>query len=203
MDIAQIIMAAVEWGIVPLVLAGILIYTLFFIPEEGASPLVKTSATAGKWAGLIILILYIVSRKERGLYIMFQVPHYQFEPGPTALSALAGFAAAWFFDLIRSTRAIGLFVMALVAATSMTLYSYLFIGDGRNSLVFIALGFVLGVLLHEILFPEGMPDSWRRALKREKVEKPKPPAHPSLGDYPRDTGRPGEPDQEQIPARRV
>jgi hypothetical protein len=203
MDIAQIVLAAVEWGVVPLVLAGILIYTLFFIPEEDAPSLVKTSATAGKWAGLVILVLYIVSRRERGLYILFQVPHYRFEPGATAFSALAGFATSWFFDLIRSTRAIGLFVMALVAATSITLYAYLFIGDGRNSLVFISLGFVLGVLLHEILFPEGTPDAWSRMLRRRRERKPNPPVGSPPGDYPRDIGRPGESDHEQAPTRRA
>jgi hypothetical protein len=148
-------------------LAGILVYTLFFIPEERAHPRVKTAAQAGKWAGLIILVIYVISLRNRTVALSFRPTNYQFALAPTVFAALGGFAVSWIFDVLRSTRFLGFLVLALVSATSITLYSYLFIRTDRNDLVFALLGFVLGVLLFEIFFPEGIPPSWARKLRGE------------------------------------
>ena len=64
---ASYIMAVIEWGIVPLILAGLLLFTLFGIPDDMADPNIKVSARSGKWAGLIVLVLFIISQKNREL----------------------------------------------------------------------------------------------------------------------------------------
>ena len=147
-------MAVIEWGIVPLILAGLLLFTLFGIPDDMADPNIKVSARSGKWAGLIVLVLFIISQKNRELTFSFKIPAYGFAIWPTLLSTAAGFALSRFFDLIKRTRVLGIFILALVATTSITFYSYIFITNVRSTVVFIALGITFGVLFHEVLFPE-------------------------------------------------
>ncbi len=171
MTLGEYVMAVIEWAVVPLVLAAILIYSLFFIPEERAHPRVKTSAQAGKWAGLVVFVIYVISLRNRAAAFSFEPPNYQFVLWPTVFAGFAGFAASGLFDLIRSTRFIGFLVLALVSAASISIYSYLFVRAARNDLVFILLGFVLGALLFEILFPDGLPGSWVRTLRGERRER--------------------------------
>lgn len=175
MTIGAYIMAVIEWAVVPLVLAGILLYTIIFIPDDQAIPRVKTSAQAGKWAGLIVFVIYVISRRSQTMAFSLQPADYDFVFWPTAAAVAAGFAVSAVFDLIRSTRFLGLLVLALVSATSISLYSYLFIRLVRNSLVFVLLGFVLGVLLYEVFFPDGMPEAWGRALRGKRA-----PVEPAL-----------------------
>lgn len=147
------IMAAIEWCIVPLILPAIFLFALFGIPGNAADSQVKASARAGKWAGLILLVIFIVSQKNRPLAFSFKIPSYDFLLVPLLLSGLAGFFFSWIFDVIKRTRVIGFFVLALIAATTITFYSYLFISSIRSMIVFVALGIMLGVLMHEVFFP--------------------------------------------------
>ncbi len=182
MNIGEIILSAIEWAVVPLVLAGILIYGLFGIPEESAPSRVRTAAQAGKWAGLIIFVIYVISLRSRTLTFSFRAPNYDFMFWPTALAALAGLMVSGVFDFLRSTRFIGFLVLTIVSATAISLYSYLFIRTVRNDLVFMLLGLVLGILLYEIIFPEGLPDSWARALSgfRASAERERIHSEPAI-----------------------
>ena len=150
------IMTAIEWCIVPVILAIILFFSLFIFPDQKADYKVKISARAGKWAGLIVLVLFIVSQKNRELSISFKIPEYDFAIFPTLISSIIGFVSAWGLDQIKHSRVVGIFVLALVGSTSITLYSYIFISNVRSLVVFFALGVMFGVLLHEIIFPESM-----------------------------------------------
>ena len=151
---ASYIIAVIEWGSVPLILLGLLLFTLFGIPDDKAGPEIRVSTRSGKWAGLIVLVLFIISQKNRELTFSFKIPAYGFAIWPTILSTAVGFVLSRFFDFIKRTRVIGIFVLLLVATTSITFYGYIFITNIRSTVVFVALGIAFGVLLHEVLFPE-------------------------------------------------
>ena len=149
----QYLMAAIEWGVVPLILFSLLMFGLFRVSGPKPDPAVKASATAGAWAGLVVFVLFIVSQKNNGLAFSFQLPAYGFRFWPTILSAATGFGGSWLLDAIRRYRVVGAFVLVLVASTSIALFSYVFVSDVRPHLVFLALGGALGVLLHQMLYP--------------------------------------------------
>ena len=146
-------MAGVEWAIVPLILLVLFVFSLFGVPGPKPDPIAKASASAGAWAGLIVLVLFVISQKDRGLAFSFELPSYGFAFWPTFLATVGGFGFSRFLDLVRRTRVVGVFVLVLVASTSIALFSYVFIRDVRQQLVFVALGWALGVLLHEMFFP--------------------------------------------------
>jgi len=170
MNLGEFLIPLVMWAVAPIILAGILIYMVFFVPEDNVQPRVKTSAQAGKWAGIIIFVMYVISQWNRTVSFSFQPPFYQFVFWPTVISTITGFIMIWIFDILRSTRVIGLIIMALVSATSITLYSYLFIRTYQNDLLFVLLGFMLGVFTYEVFFPEGFPTFWIHAFRKKEAK---------------------------------
>lgn len=141
------------WAIVPLILFLILCYSLFRIPDKMAEPKVRTSARAGKFAGLIVLILFIISQQNRQLNLSFRIPSYEFDFWPTLIGALAGFIVYGVFSFVKPARAIGVFVLAIVGSTSIALYSYFFITGLSKTVMYGTLGVMLGVLFYEALVP--------------------------------------------------
>ncbi|NIM98817.1 MAG: hypothetical protein GTO24_12285, partial [candidate division Zixibacteria bacterium] len=110
-------------------------------------------ARAGKFAGLIVLILVIISQNKRELNFSFKIPSYDFDFWPTLIGASAGFIVYGVFSFVKPTRAIGIFVLAIVGSTSIALYSYFFISGFSNTVMFGTLGILLGVLFYEVVLP--------------------------------------------------
>lgn len=167
----SIIMGAIEWLIVPLILVLIFIYAFFIIPNEINDKLIKNSTIAGRYAGLIVLVMFIVSQKNKRMVFQFYIPEYNFAFWTTFLSVCTGFVFSWFFDYIKGSRVLGIFVLALVAITSITFYSYLFINDVRSTIIFTALGIGFGVLVHRVFFPEDFIGIFKKAEQEDFKDK--------------------------------
>jgi len=141
------------WAIVPLILFLILCFSLFRIPDEMAETKVKTSARAGKFAGLIVLILFILSQKKGEFSFSFKIPSYDFDFWPTLIGASAGFIIYGIFSFVKPARAMGIFVLAIVGSSSIALYSYFFITGLSRTVMYGTLGILLGVLFYEAVLP--------------------------------------------------
>ena len=153
-DVSTEIMVAIEWGIVPLILIGILARFLFYTPGENASDKIKNSSSSGKFAGLLIFALFVLSQKNRELLFSFNMPVYDFNILVVLLSILAGFIFSWFFNLIKKQIFIGLYTLVSVASTATAIYCYLFIQNLRSYLVFVTMGIMLGILIYAIFLPK-------------------------------------------------
>ncbi len=151
-DLGRIIDIAI-WAVVPLILFLILFFSLFGLPGKMAEPRVKASARAGKFAGLIVLILFIISQKTRQFNFTFQIPSYDFDVWPTLIGALAGFIVYGIFSFVKPARSMGIFVLAIVGSASIALYSYFFITGFSKTVMYGTLGVLLGVLFYEVVLP--------------------------------------------------
>ncbi|HNV69636.1 MAG TPA: hypothetical protein PKO06_08070, partial [Candidatus Ozemobacteraceae bacterium] len=140
-------MTVIEWWVVPIILCLFLVYVLFLLPPDEAPALVKASSRSGKWAGLVILALFVVSRKESNDTFSFTIPTYPFDYLTTVIATLIGGGFYHAVTQLGTTRALGFFSFLLSAAVSMTLYSYFYIAAFRSSIVFCTLGVTLGILL--------------------------------------------------------
>lgn len=154
-DVNPEIILAIEWGIVPLILIGILAYFLMYTPEKSTSNKIKNSSSAGKLAGLIILALVILSQKNRALSFSFDMPVYDFNILIVLIAVAVGFLFAWFFNLIKKKVYVGLYTLVSVASVGTTIFCYLFIQNLRSYLVFVTMGMMIGILIHAIFFPVG------------------------------------------------
>ncbi len=160
-EFAKYIMAAIEWAVAPLIIFGILLYSLLILPQmpRGIQRFkIRRAAHAGSWAGLIPLAIFIISQKK--VELVFQFPTYSVKVLPLLLATIAGLCFKWALDLVKNSRGLGIFSLLLVATSSITLYSYFFLTPLRSTLVFIALGVLFGILLHRAaapLFPGAIP----------------------------------------------
>jgi hypothetical protein len=143
----------VRWVIVPCVMLALFIFALRIAARAG-DPELRRSAWAGIWAGLVILVLYIVSQSSR-----MRSPDLDFStlPGLQTLPLLIGLAAGFvFLGVVRflvPTRVVGLVTLLLSATSSCALFSYVFIDSLRLSVLYASLGAALGILLHIVVFP--------------------------------------------------
>jgi hypothetical protein len=166
-DVSTEIMVAIEWGIVPLILIGILARFLMYTPGEKASDKIKKSSAAGKFAGLIIFALFVLSQKSRALLFSFNMPVYDFNILVILVSIATGFIFSWIFDLIKKRLFIGLYTLLAVASTTTAIYCYLFIQNLRSYLVFVTMGIMLGALIYAIFLPKETISGNETASQRE------------------------------------
>ena len=148
-DLSKYVMPAIEWGLVPLILMGIFLFAVSLTPTDRAF---KSSTTAGKFAGFILFVLFVVSQKGHSLTVSFTLPTYGIEFVPLLSSIVVFFWFAWLLDVILRTLLTGIVALVLVASSLVTLYAYLFLASYRSMIVFIALGGTLGLLLEELFF---------------------------------------------------
>lgn len=153
-DISPEIMMIIEWGIVPLILIGILAHFLVNIPAKDASDAIKRSSNSGKFAGFIIFALFVLSQRNRELLFSFNIPVYEFDFLLTGGSILAGCLFSWIFKSIKTKKIIGLYTLFMVVLTTVTLYGYLFIQNLRSYIIFITMGAILGILIFAIFYPK-------------------------------------------------
>jgi hypothetical protein len=67
-----------------------------------------------------------------------------------------GFLFLWGVRFLLLTRMIGIVCLILSALSTSGLYSYVFIDALRNNILFLALGFAFGALLHIVFFPSSV-----------------------------------------------
>lgn len=157
----------VVWAIVPLILSLVLCFSLFCLPGKAAEPKVRASARAGKFAGLIVLILFIISQENRQFAFSFKIPSYGFDFWPTLIGASAGFFVYGVFSFVKPARSIGIFVLAIVGSTSIALYSYFFISGLSTTIMFGTLGILIGVLFFEAVLPVLLPEGTKESEEDE------------------------------------
>ena len=155
-DVNPEIILAIEWGIVPLILIGILAYFLTYTPEKSPSNKIKNSSSAGKLAGLIIFALILLSQKHRALLFSFDMPAYDFNILIVLIAVAVGFIFSWFFNLIKTKVYIGLYTLVSVTTVSTAIFCYLFIQNLRSNIVFVTMGMMIGILIYAIFFPGGI-----------------------------------------------
>lgn len=149
-DFSRYIMAAIEWGFVPIILGIIFVYGVKLSPSDKSY---KSSTRAGKLSGLILFVIFVISQKNRTLTWSFSKPTYGLEILPLVFGVIGGFIFSRAISILLKTRLVGIVSMFLLAGSLITIYTYIFIATYRSTLVFMALGIALGSSL-DILFFE-------------------------------------------------
>ena len=96
--IGPTLLRAIEWFLVPIVLAVLWIYAFFFLPGKARANEAKTAARYASLAGLIIFVLFIISRKGKSDILTLEIPTYTFNWWLTGLGALVGFFFSWIIE---------------------------------------------------------------------------------------------------------
>ncbi len=164
MGAQEIISVVVTWGIVPGILLAVLFFSVIIIRSTSQDER-GTSAKAGFWAGILLMIVFVISR-----WHMIKSPTFSLNPLPSlnlesaGIGFIIGFLFLWIVRFLLPTRMVGLISLILSAAGTTGLYAYVFIENLRRTILFLALGIAFGALLHIVLFPnsiraESPPDS--------------------------------------------
>jgi hypothetical protein len=121
----------------------------------------KVSAKAGLWAGLLLFVVYVISKLP-----MLREPTFnfrslpQFDSWPAVVGFAVGFFVLWGVRFSVKTPLVGLVTLVLSAASASALYSYVFLESLRASMLFWALGLAFGTLLHMVFFPKSIGQVW-------------------------------------------
>jgi hypothetical protein len=150
-SLANAVWLVVHWFVVPLIILLVFLYTLSLLrsTREGEQ---RTSARAGFWAGLVLLLIFIVARLDDVSTKTF-TNTYKVTPSIVGMVIATGVGFT-FFRIVRAflpTRLIGLMICFLTAFTSIALYSYFFISSAKTLVLTTVLGMTLGSLLHIVL----------------------------------------------------
>ena len=149
----EIISLIVLWGVVPAIFVALLIFGMIIVRRTSYDER-RTSAKAGFWAGFVLFIGYVISQSHT-LKMPASIFHYlpELDLLPTAIGLMIGFLFLWGVRFLLLTRMVGLVSLILSALSASGLYSYIFIDTLRSKILFLALGFAFGALLHIVLFP--------------------------------------------------
>jgi hypothetical protein len=156
MGVREITSVVVNWGIVP----GILLAALFFsilIVRRTSQDERGTSAKAGFWAGILLMIVFVISRWHTvgsPTISSRSLPSLNLES--TGLGLMIGFLFLWIVRFLLPTRMVGLISLILSAASTSGLYTYVFVESLRGTILFLALGIAFGALLHIVLLPNSI-----------------------------------------------
>jgi len=152
----EIISLIVLWGVIPAIFIALLIFGLIIVRRTSYDER-KTSARAGFWAGLVLFIGYVISQSHT-LKMPASIFSYlpEIDLLPAAVGFVVGFLFLWGVGFLLLTRMVGLVSLILSALSTSGLYSYIFIDTLRDEILFAALGFVFGALLHIVFFPSSI-----------------------------------------------
>jgi hypothetical protein len=165
-NVKEEVLMAIEWGIIPIILLGMLLKVFLFNPEDKSGPKIKKSYVSGKYAGLVIFALFILSQKENELIFSFKMPTYEFDLFLVLFATAVGTAASLIFDLIKKHTIIGLYTLISVSTLSTGIYCYLFIQHLRHYLIFVTMGMVLGIFIFRIFYPLAVPSKENKEIIR-------------------------------------
>jgi uncharacterized metal-binding protein len=152
----EIISLIVLWGVVPAILVALLIFGMIIVRRTSYDER-RTSARAGFWAGLVLFIGYVISQSHT---LKMPASIFRYLPGldlfPAGIGFVIGFLFLWGVRFLLLTRMVGLVSLILSYVSTSSLYSYIFIDAFRNKILFLALGFAFGALLHMVFFPSSI-----------------------------------------------
>ncbi len=155
------ISVTVHWAIVPGIMLALFLFGRTILARNTSDADLKTSASAGFWAGLVLLVIFVVSQLHKIRTPTFDVTELPgLDPAPTGVGFVLGFAFLWAARYMAPTRLVGLIVLLLTATSSISLYAYIFIESLRSMVLFLALGTALGALLHMVFFPGSVRQIW-------------------------------------------
>jgi hypothetical protein len=152
----EIISLIVLWGVVPSIFVALLIFGMIIVRRTSYDER-KTSARAGFWAGLVLFIGYVISQSHT-LKMPASIFRYlpELDLLPAAIGFMIGFLFLWGVRFLLLTRMVGLVSLILSAVSTSGFYSYVFMDTLRDKVVFAALGFAFGALLHIVFFPSSV-----------------------------------------------
>ncbi len=168
MGAQEIISVVVTWGIVPGILLAVLFFSVIIIRSTSQDER-GTSARAGFWAGILLMIVFVISQwhnVKTPSFSLKSLPSLNLESAGIGL--MIGFLFLWIVRFLLPTRMVGLISLVLSAASTTGLYVYVFVESLRSTILFLALGIAFGALIHIVLFPnsiraESPPDSQERS----------------------------------------
>ena len=164
-DVARYVMAPIEWVLVPLILVILFLSGITLRPKD---PSLKTSTIAGKLAGFVLFVLFVVSQKGHPMGISFTLPDYGVEWLPLLSSIVLLFLFARVLEKLLRTRLAGIVAMFLVAAPLITLHAYVFLAPYRSTIVYLALGGTLGALFEMLLFERDPVSTRTHSTQKEQ-----------------------------------
>jgi len=160
MDMKEIITLTLLWVCVPGVYAAMFVFALLIIART-VSGEQRTSAKAGIWAGIIALVAYMIAKVDifrEPLFTQTILPPMDY--AAAGIGFAAGFLIIGIVRFLVPTRLVGAVVLLLVAASTIGLYSYVFIESMRPALLYITLGFGFGAFAHIIVIPASLRGLW-------------------------------------------
>lgn len=162
----EIISLIVLWGVTPAIFIALLVLAVM-IMKRTAYDERRTSARAGFWAGLVLFVGYAISQSQT-LKMPTSFFRYlpEFDLLPAAIGFTIGFLFLWGVKFLLLTRMVGLVSLVLSATGVSSLYSYIFVDTLRDKILFLALGFAFGALLHIVFFPGSIQID--RKMEREE-----------------------------------
>lgn len=150
----QFIYGMVLWVVVPCIMLGMFIFGIIICNWADE----KRSAWAGLGLGLIVFILYLISKLSILQDINFTFnPHPDFGVGSWEILITGGITGIFLLTIVRlliPTRRIGIITLILTSASTCSLFSYIFIANIRDGAMFFTLGTLCGLLIHVMFFPK-------------------------------------------------
>lgn len=157
----QFMYGVVLWVIVPCIIVGMFIFAMIICSHADE----KRSAWSGFLLGLILFVLYIISKLSELQSINFafnSFPKFGFGSWVTLiLGGVVGFALLFIVRVLIPTRGIGIVCLILTSASTCSLFSYIFVENIRDTAMFLALGTLCGLLVHVMFIPETLPEIFR------------------------------------------
>ena len=152
----ELISLIVLWGVVPAIFLALFIFGMVIVKRTSYDDR-RTSARAGFWAGLVLFIGYVISQSHT---LKMPASIFRYLPAldllPAGIGFIVGFLFLWGVRFLLLTRMVGIVSLILSALSTSGLYSYIFIETLRNKILFLALGFTFGALLHIVFFPSSI-----------------------------------------------
>jgi hypothetical protein len=148
----------VRWIIVP----GVMLVLFFFALSIAAksAPEFRRSAWAGIWAGLLVLVIYIVSHSgDLGSSELDFSTLPGLQVSPLLIGLVAGFIFLLMVRFLAHTPVVGFITLLLSATSTSALFSYIFIDSLRLSVMYGSLGAALGILLHIVILPSSVKET--------------------------------------------
>ena len=147
--------AVLQLLIVFTVLIGMLCYGLSLSPNNKT---LRSSTNAGKAAGFVVFVLFLVSQQGRPLSPHLSLVRYDLELLPLIISGLVCFSIAKVLNAVLGTRLAGVLALLLISFSLIALYTFVFIPSQRSITLYASLGGTLGALLERLLFERDTPE---------------------------------------------
>jgi len=157
-SLRDVISVIVYWIIVPIIMLALFIFASTIVTRS-PKPESRISAKAGLWAGLILFIVYVISQMDslrEPNFTIVGIADVKF--WAVVVGFIFGFLLLLGVKFLLPRREVGFIVLVLAAASTCSLYSYIFLADIRNTVLSLTLGVGLGALFHIMVLPDSVKE---------------------------------------------